>query len=226
MDAGLVVVTRSGRKRWNHLNPVPLQELYRRWVEPLDASASDALLRVRDLAERDTGRKENDMPVAKTPEFRTLVGVREVQINADPERVWKALTEETSAWWHRDFYTGTTPRAFRIELELGGRVYEDWGDGQGAVWWTVKALERNRLLTLSGEVDHNCGGPSSNICSFELVAQDGGTRLRLTETIFGVIGDATAQSLEDGWRLLLEECLKPWVEEGRLAPRPDSVVEG
>ena len=48
----------------------------------------------------------------------------------------------------------------------------------------------------------------------------------MTETIFGAIGDQTAASLEDGWRLLLEECLKGWVEEGRQPPRPDSVVAG
>ena len=30
--AGLLVVTRDGRKRWNALNPVPLREVFRRWV--------------------------------------------------------------------------------------------------------------------------------------------------------------------------------------------------
>ena len=31
-SAGLLLVTRDGRKRWNALNPVPLQEVFRRWV--------------------------------------------------------------------------------------------------------------------------------------------------------------------------------------------------
>lgn len=35
--AKLVVVRRSGRERWNHLNAVPLQRVYERWVKPYEA---------------------------------------------------------------------------------------------------------------------------------------------------------------------------------------------
>jgi DNA-binding transcriptional ArsR family regulator len=30
--AGLLVVRREGRQRWNHLNPVPIQRVCDRWV--------------------------------------------------------------------------------------------------------------------------------------------------------------------------------------------------
>jgi DNA-binding transcriptional ArsR family regulator len=47
-EAGLVVVRREGRFRWNHLNPVPIQQIYDRWlsrhVQPL-ASALTGLKR-------------------------------------------------------------------------------------------------------------------------------------------------------------------------------------
>lgn len=33
-DAGLVLVERRGRERVNHLNPVPIQAIYRRWIRP------------------------------------------------------------------------------------------------------------------------------------------------------------------------------------------------
>ena len=49
--AGLLVVTRDGRKRWNALNPVPLQEVFRRWVGPSQQVWADALLNIRDAAE-------------------------------------------------------------------------------------------------------------------------------------------------------------------------------
>jgi len=32
--AGLVVVRRRGRERWNHLNGVPLRTAYERWMRP------------------------------------------------------------------------------------------------------------------------------------------------------------------------------------------------
>ena len=42
--AGLVVVRRSGRERWNHLNAVPLQRIYERWLRPYEAKWSSTLL--------------------------------------------------------------------------------------------------------------------------------------------------------------------------------------
>src|SRR5262249_41585154 len=49
--AGLLVVTREGRKRWNSLNPVPLQEVFRRWVGANQQLWADTLLNIRDAAE-------------------------------------------------------------------------------------------------------------------------------------------------------------------------------
>ena len=51
--AGLLIVTREGRKRWNALNPVPLQEVFRRWVGANQQLWADTLLNIRDAAEAD-----------------------------------------------------------------------------------------------------------------------------------------------------------------------------
>lgn len=50
-QAGLVIAERRGRTRINHLNPVPLQMIYRRWVKPLQQLPADRLLRIKALAE-------------------------------------------------------------------------------------------------------------------------------------------------------------------------------
>ena len=49
--AGLVLVERRGRERRNHLNPVPLQAIYRRWIRPFERLPADRLLRIKQLAE-------------------------------------------------------------------------------------------------------------------------------------------------------------------------------
>lgn len=49
--ASLVLVERRGRERINHLNPVPLQAMYRRWIKPFQKLGADRLLRIRQLAE-------------------------------------------------------------------------------------------------------------------------------------------------------------------------------
>lgn len=48
--AGLVISAKSGRERTNHLNPVPLQEMYRRWIKPFEQLPADRLLRLKKLA--------------------------------------------------------------------------------------------------------------------------------------------------------------------------------
>lgn len=49
--AGLVIVERRGRERINHLNPLPLQEIYRRWIRPFEKLPADRLLRIKQIAE-------------------------------------------------------------------------------------------------------------------------------------------------------------------------------
>src|SRR6186713_3023904 len=51
-DAGLVVVRRRGRHRFNHLNPVPLRRWYERWVVPLADRAGAELLALERHVER------------------------------------------------------------------------------------------------------------------------------------------------------------------------------
>jgi len=49
--AGLLLVERDGRLRWNALNPVPLREVFRKWVGKYETIWADAMLNIRDAAE-------------------------------------------------------------------------------------------------------------------------------------------------------------------------------
>ena len=49
--SGLIVVERRGRERLNHLNPIPLQAMYRRWIRPFEKLPADRLLRLKMIAE-------------------------------------------------------------------------------------------------------------------------------------------------------------------------------
>ncbi|MEO1086793.1 MAG: metalloregulator ArsR/SmtB family transcription factor [Acidobacteriota bacterium] len=49
--AGLIRVERRGRERVNHLNPTPIQAIYRRWIQPFEATAADRLLRLKEVVE-------------------------------------------------------------------------------------------------------------------------------------------------------------------------------
>jgi len=48
--AGVVVVRRRGRERWNHLNAVPLREMYERWVAAFDDGWAASILAIEHLS--------------------------------------------------------------------------------------------------------------------------------------------------------------------------------
>lgn len=56
-SAGLIVVERRGRERWNHLNPVPIREIYRRWIRPFEEETADRMLRLKRTVEQTTRAK-------------------------------------------------------------------------------------------------------------------------------------------------------------------------
>jgi len=54
-DADLVIPRRQGRKRFNYLNPVPIQEVYDRWVVRYMKPWTEALVGLRDQLEGEPG---------------------------------------------------------------------------------------------------------------------------------------------------------------------------
>ncbi|MEM7244935.1 MAG: metalloregulator ArsR/SmtB family transcription factor [Acidobacteriota bacterium] len=56
--AGLVLVERRGRERWNVLNPVPIQQVYRRWIRPFEAETADGLLKLKRCVEAQVAEKQ------------------------------------------------------------------------------------------------------------------------------------------------------------------------
>src|SRR5436190_12155751 len=53
VTAGLVLPRKRGRERWNHLNAVPLQQMYERWVRPYEAAWAAGLVRLKDKLEKE-----------------------------------------------------------------------------------------------------------------------------------------------------------------------------
>ncbi len=59
VDAGLVVVRREGRRRWNYLNPVPIDRICRRWINKHQRRMGSALNRLKE------GVEAGPIPVTK-----------------------------------------------------------------------------------------------------------------------------------------------------------------
>ena len=45
--AELIIVKREGRNRWNYINPLPIKEIYDRWISRYATHAIDILARMK-----------------------------------------------------------------------------------------------------------------------------------------------------------------------------------
>lgn len=162
------------------------------------------------------------MSVASMP-LSAVEIVTEVRIAAARDTVWDVLVQEPAPWWHAAYFTdprGPKQGGFHIEARLGGRMYEDWGQGNGLVWGTVIGLDRGRFLQIVGDSSPAWGGPSRNFQTYRLEDDGRATKLRFENAIFGRVDEGTLRSLDEGWRFLLEQSLKRWCETGTLAGAP------
>jgi len=50
-QAGLVIVERRGRERWNHLDALPIHGIHERWIGPYAAYAAAMLSRLKRVSE-------------------------------------------------------------------------------------------------------------------------------------------------------------------------------
>ena len=66
VQAGMVLVERRGRQRFNHLNPVPIQQIHRRWIKPFEAEKADGLLKLKREMEKEIRPWKQKRPPSKT----------------------------------------------------------------------------------------------------------------------------------------------------------------
>lgn len=50
--AGLIIVKREGRLRWNFINPLPIKAIHDRWISPHARNAVDLLARMKREMEK------------------------------------------------------------------------------------------------------------------------------------------------------------------------------
>jgi DNA-binding transcriptional ArsR family regulator/uncharacterized protein YndB with AHSA1/START domain len=206
--AGLLVVRRSGRKRYNHLNAVPIQQIYQRWVGKYAGPAASSLLNLKELTE--TG--DTPMSISRQPETAAIDSFhieQEVNIAAPRTKVWDALTKNIGQWWAFRIADGE----ISLDAQLGGHFSERGEDG-GAIWGTVTFIKKGERLTLNG-----CLGTSQKpieaVYTYLLEDAGDGTLLKLSHRAIGQGLENMGDEYDEGWKQLLNTFLKPFVEEGK-----------
>jgi DNA-binding transcriptional ArsR family regulator len=181
-EAGLIVARRQGRQRFNHLNAVPLREAYERWVSSFADRAAAGSVALKRLIEGE--ERMSDIPA------RAVQIVNEIRIKASPETIWDAMTTEQREWYPHN-YGQDRLKEIVFERRVGGRVYEDWGDGAGTLYSTVNYYDPCRAYCTRG---HLKGGITLE--QWATLTPDGDeTVLSYEMTAFGPITDEMAEGI-------------------------------
>lgn len=210
-ETGLLIPRKVGRSRLNYLNAVPLQQLYQRWVNSYASQASTSLINLKEMLEEDERSKAMTEKEQKL-EMTSFQIEQEISIGAPRERVYDALTQRIGDWWaYRLGEDKNSP--LLLEPKIGGAFYEDFGNGQGALWGTVTYLKKPEEIRLQGLLGMH-GAVNS---SYKYVLEDKGfsTMLKLSHHAVGLIEPGWEEGHRKGWGELLGVFLKEFVETGK-----------
>lgn len=208
-EAGLVIVRREGRERWNYLNAIPLQQMYERWLRPYDARVATSLLQMKHYVEL---REEREQYMSQQHSVEPAISLfqteLEVVLKASPEHIFQALTLDIHAWWGAENSWGRG--TLILEPAIGKHLYEDFGNGDGAIFGTVTYVERNKKLVIEG--NHGLSDNVHGFISYELVPQGESTLLKFSHRAFGEISERSRANFSTGWKEMLDVSLRKHVE--------------
>jgi uncharacterized protein YndB with AHSA1/START domain/DNA-binding transcriptional ArsR family regulator len=193
--AGLISTRKEGREKRHFLNPVPIRLIHDRWISKYSAPVVGAMSAMKDHLE---GRR-----------VVMQDHVYSIFINAEPERVWQAITDGNDTV---QYYYGTRVSS---DWEPGAKLRYDYPDGTVAADGDVIAVDPPTRLEMTFRAlwDPELEAEGAVRQVWELEASDGATKL--TVSTFG-LSQKLAESFTTGM-IFIVSGLKTYVEGGRAA---------
>jgi uncharacterized protein YndB with AHSA1/START domain/DNA-binding transcriptional ArsR family regulator len=199
-DAGLITTRKIGREKLHHLNPIPIQMLYERWVSKYAQPWAQYLTQLKQQLEAP---------------MKTPAHIQQIFIQTTAAQLWQALTDGaiTPAYYmgtkvESDWQPGSTYRY----LDTSGGIVQGGGTMlQGKV---LEVEAPNKLVTsfepLFAFPEGNA--PISKV-TFEIEAQGDVCKLTLTHEDLEADSPFTQNTI-GGWTMILSG-LKTLLETGK-----------
>ncbi|HTQ09104.1 MAG TPA: helix-turn-helix domain-containing protein [Fimbriimonadaceae bacterium] len=213
-EAGLVLARKEGRSRYNHLNPVPIQQLYERWMRSHSSLAAETALHLKRYAES----TREVAQLMDQSEYRHINVEMELYIDAPRERVFRAITEEYGNWWPHRYKPDST---CYCEPFVGGKIGEKFSNGGGAIYGEIVYFDPPYKAVSSGASSLNRGLQGYSVDTLE--EQGEGTLVKRSMHLWGSIPENVEKMYREGSRQLLEDALRNYCEKGigYVAPKED-----
>ena len=188
--ANLIIIKREGKNRFNYINPLPIREIYERWVKKYEAGWSSYLIQFK-----------NNMEKNQMEKIKFTVAVR---IDKPIAEVFKAFTDNEIL---AKYFVSAASAPIKA---AGDKITWQWGEHKTEI--TVTEFVENKRVAFSWpayKVDYNVN------CVFEFEIVDGKTRVVVTEEGWKDDEAGINSSLMNnaGWKDMLL-CLKAWVMYG------------
>lgn len=195
--ANLISTARRGREKLHFINPVPLHDVYERWVRKFETDRLALLYDLKNHLERE------DM----TDKSASFVYV--TYIRTTPEKVYEAITKPEISrqyWGHEnvsDWSPGATWEHIRINEE-----------GTVEIVGKVVQAEPPHLLVVTWSAASKADDPDEESrVTFEIAAQENGM-VKLTVTHDQLQpGSGMEKGIGQGWPLVLSS-MKSFLETG------------
>jgi DNA-binding transcriptional ArsR family regulator/uncharacterized protein YndB with AHSA1/START domain len=204
-EAGLVLARKEGRSRFNHLNPIPIQQLYERWMRSHSSLAAETALHLKRYAE---STNEVTKQVDQT-QYRHVQIEMEMLIKASKHKVFDAITTEFGNWWPHRYKADST---CYLEAVVGGKSGERFSNGGGAIYSEVVYLDAPDKLITSGASSLNRGLHGFTVESLE--EREDGTVYKRSAQLWGSVPDEIEKMFRDGTREIIERALINYCENG------------
>lgn len=203
-EANLVIVKREGRQRFNYANPMPLRDIYDRFVSSFSSTAAETTQHLRRYAESKYQEQK-----AMSESMRVVKIELEVDIAAPPEVVFDAFTKNLGEWWP---FRQNPESQIVHDCRAGGAMREEWPGG-GNVYGEITFYDPpQKCITASTGV----WGEAYSACNTDAVEPiEGGSRYKKSLKLWGEVSEELETMFRQGTGSMLKDALKAYCEEGK-----------
>jgi uncharacterized protein YndB with AHSA1/START domain len=171
--------------------------IYERWMSPFAQQVGEEMTA---LANHIIKSKIKEKEMSKNEESRIVRIEAELPLAAAPEEVFRLLTTGLGEWWP---HLSREDAKVVAEPKVGGRIYEDWGDGAGMLYGFYAVFEPPyRAVTMGSTGFQGNAYNSRNTDTVE--ATEEGAVYKKTLLMWGMISEEVEEMFRNGTGHLLE----------------------
>lgn len=136
-----------------------------------------------------------------------------VVVPHDKSHAWEYYFNQINGWWSSDFYTSPRTKRFIVDTYIGGKAYEDYGEGGGLVWGDVIGVDYTNSLHIRGTLYKEYGGPAITLEKFSFVEEGDTTIVTYSCDFVGEVTESAINSLKKGWKSIFNDHYKKYCLE-------------